>query len=85
METNTEQMTFEQSCEHLMAAIKRISIGLLKLKCHKVFATPEDYVGQHEEMNANIMLAYRRLEEAEMRFRKLLQHAKHPQKKPRPV
>jgi len=37
------------------------------------FSGEQDYAGQHGEMIANIMLAYRHLEDARMRLGKVLQ------------
>lgn len=69
------KMTFEEICADIRTDINRTAIGLFELKCHAVFRKDECYVGQQDEMNANIMLAYRHLEDARMRIGKVLQAA----------
>ena len=53
--------------------IKDIGTQCLSLKAHSDFSREEAYVGQHGEMIANIMLAYRHIEDARMRLGKVLQ------------
>ncbi len=75
--TNCDQreMTFEEICGDLRARINAEGVRLLELKCNKVLDGEQGYVGQHSEMAANIMLAYRHLEDARMRIGKILQAA----------
>lgn len=68
-------MTFENICADIRTDTNRIGVRLLELKCHTVFRKDEVYVGQQAEMKANIMLAYRHLEDARMRVGKILQAA----------
>ena len=69
------EATFEELCEDMRNYLKALGIRLLKLKCNKRFTEAEGYVGQQSEMTANIMLAYRHLEDARMRVGKVLQAA----------
>lgn len=71
----TRQMTFEERCGDLRGRIKDECERVLELKSNDGFSEPEDYAGQHAEMLANIMLAYRHLEDARMRIGKILQAA----------
>ena len=72
---DSRQMTFEEICGDLRTQINTEGVRLLDLRSHNVFDGPEGYVGQHGEMIANIMLAYRHLEDARMRVGKILQAA----------
>lgn len=69
------QQTPKEICDGLRVNIQGEGTKLLQLKCHADFEKPENYVGQHSEMMANIMLAYRHLEDARMRVGKILQAA----------
>lgn len=62
-------------CDNLRTDIQKQAVILLQLRCHSDFEKSENYVGQHREMKANIMLAYRHLEDARMRVGKILQAA----------
>lgn len=66
---------FEVACAGLRVDIQGDAVRLLELKANKRFTEDEDYVGQHGEMRANIMLAFRHLEDARMRVGKILQAA----------
>lgn len=63
----------KKQCEDARETIKNIGTQILCLKAHSDFGQAEVYVGQHGEMIANIMLAYRHLEDARMRIGKVLQ------------
>ena len=69
------ESTVKQMCDKLRTDIKQQGFVLLALKTHSVFDGEENYVAQHGEMKANIMLAYRHLEDARMRVGKILQAA----------
>lgn len=80
METNkptgtVREMTFEEICSDLRTDINRNGVRLLELRCHKRFQLEEGHLGQQSEMVANVMLAYRHLEDARMRVGKILQAA----------
>ena len=66
---------FEVICGLIRKEIGRQGRILWNIKEHSVFRDPETYSGQHGEMKANIMLAYRHLEDARMRVVKVLQAA----------
>ena len=66
-------MGFKENCSSIRDTIEAIKVSILTLKVHYVFEKEENYVGQHSEMKANIMLAYRHLEDARMRVGKILQ------------
>lgn len=69
------EMTFEESCSLLREKINHQCASLLALKVHKIFKAEQGYLNQHGEMQANIMLAFRHLEDARMRIGKILQAA----------
>lgn len=70
-----QEMTFEGSCDVLRKEIDKVGAIVLHLKEHDTFKNEQTYVNQHSEMKANIMLAYRHLEDARMRVGKILQAA----------
>lgn len=53
--------------------IREIGTVTVALKQHAVFKTPENEVQDNGEMIANVMLAYRHLEDAAMRLGKVIQ------------
>ena len=68
--------TVKEICDELRVDIRNLGTRILELRRHNDFSgSPEDYVGQQSEMRANIMLAYRCLENARMRVGKILQAA----------
>ena len=69
------EMTFDEICADLRTDINRNAARLKSLMCHSGLDGKEEYIGQHGEMRANIMLAYRHLEDARMRVGKILQAA----------
>jgi len=69
------QMTFEECCASMREQIKKDAEVVRHLKTASVFESEQSYPGQHGEMIANIMLAYRHLEDARMRIGKVLQAA----------
>lgn len=70
-----DEEELKKQCDDLRQQIKAIGTSLLTLKAHSDFQGSENYVGQHGEMMANIMLTYRHLEDARMRVGKILQAA----------
>lgn len=69
------ESTVQEICDKLRVDIMRQGNLLLALKTHSDFSKDENYMGQLSEMLANIMLAYRHLENARMRVGKILQAA----------
>jgi len=67
--------TFKEECDRLRAEVKEVSTSTKDLMLFSVFDGEQAYVRQHGEMKANIMLAYRHLEDARMRIGKILQAA----------
>jgi len=65
----------KEICAGLRDDIKEECATTKALILHSDFNLPEKYAGQHGEMKANIMLAYRHLEDARMRVGKILQAA----------
>lgn len=66
----------EEILYQIRSEIENIGIqleGYDGLMTHEEFDKEEDFPGQHTEMRANIMLAYRHLEDARMRIGKVLQ------------
>lgn len=68
-------MTLEEICSSMRASIKKTGEWVRRLLGHPRFEEEETYDNQHSEMKANIMLAYRHLEDARMRIGKILQAA----------
>lgn len=62
-------------CDSFRKEIKEIGEKVKCLMAHDDFKRKQAYDGQHGEMKANIMLAYRHLEDARMRIGKTLQAA----------
>lgn len=69
------EATVKEMCDKLRTDIKRTGDLTHALLSHSVFNGEQKYQGQHSEMNANIMLTYRHLEDARMRVGKILQAA----------
>ncbi len=70
-----EEQTMKDFCDQLRTDIKLIADQVHSLRVHTHFDRKETYRFQHSEMFANIMLAYRHLEDARMRVGKILQAA----------
>ncbi|HEX9657757.1 MAG TPA: hypothetical protein VGB89_12690 [Bacteroidota bacterium] len=68
-------LSFKEQCDTLRKGVKELGRLTLELKEQNMFQCVEDYPGQQGEMKANIMLAYRHLEDARMRIGKVLQSA----------
>ena len=62
-------------CDGLREKIKETGEHTKGMIDHGVFHQEQRYPNQHAEMKANIMLAYRHLEDARMRIGKILQAA----------
>ncbi len=76
MATTIQEIKIEELCNELREKIKEISINVRNLMLHRVFEEiKQNYIDQHDEMKANIMLTYRHLEDARMRVGKILQAA----------
>ncbi len=75
MSTTEEIMNIEAICNSMRVSIKKEGERVFRLLKNPVFNSQETYDNQHEEMKANIMLAYRHLEDARMRIGKILQAA----------
>ena len=73
--TTQREMTFEERCDLMRRQIGKDAAIVRHLREHETFNLTEGYKGQHGEMVANIMLAYRHLEDARMRVGKILQAA----------
>jgi len=58
----------------MRTSIVNIAAEVRKLMEHAVFSGEQKFLGSHQEMKANIMLAYRHLEDARMRLGKVQQY-----------
>lgn len=67
--------TFTELCNNMRVRIGADADMTMRLKASSVFDSEQSYPYQHSEMVANIMLAYRHLEDARMRIGKILQAA----------
>jgi len=65
----------KSACDELRKDIKVLGETVKMQMNNPVFDGEQAYSGQHSEMKANIMLAYRHLEDARMRVGKILQAA----------
>ena len=63
------------SCDLLRKDCGRLEERIRRLKHDIIFEQPETKLGQHEEIEDNIKLAYRHLESVRMRLGKVCQHA----------
>lgn len=62
-------------CDRYRNECKEVEKKARALMEHDTFKGEQAYNGQHGEMKANIMLAVRHLEDARMRFGKVLQYS----------
>jgi hypothetical protein len=67
------KMAFEDLGNELRKKIKVIGDEVFATKQHSIFSGEQSYVNCHSEMQANIMLTYRHLEDARMRVGKIMQ------------
>jgi len=65
----------EQKCEYLRKQAKEMEKTARSLMEDARFKQEQSYPNQHSEMKAHIMLAVRHLEDARMRFGKVIQYA----------
>lgn len=63
----------ELKCDGLRDVIRDIGKDVFTLMHDGAFEEPPSFPIQHSEMKANIMLAYRHLEDARMRLGKVMQ------------
>jgi len=67
------ELTLEEYCEELRQEIKKTADKVFALRNHQTFEGEQGHANQHSEMQANIMLTYRHLEDARMRVGKIMQ------------
>lgn len=67
--------TFDSACSYFRGELKALANGVLTLRYHPYFSPQSESngVSDNGEMIANIMLAYRHLEDATMRLGKAIQ------------
>jgi hypothetical protein len=65
--------TFVDRCHVLREDLRGSAAAVKELMQHPIFAVPTDGVMDFGEMKANLMLAYRHLEDAAMRLGKAVQ------------
>lgn len=63
-----EKMSVE--CEDFMKEAQALATKVKEMMTHEAFDDPEEYEGQNADTKANIMLAFRHLEDAEARLLK---------------
>lgn len=66
-------MAFDEECLQLRKTLRMYSDQVKALLAHPHFAGEQEYIEQHSEMKANLMLAYRHLEDTVMRLGKAIQ------------
>ena len=64
---------FDEACGDLRQEIRQIGDKVRGLMSHGTFQKDSQHGGQHGEMKANLMLAFRHLEDARMRLGKAVQ------------
>jgi len=64
---------FDSECSELRIRLKALSEPVRNLMGHPTFAQPPEASKDFGEMKANIMLAYRHIEDAQMRLGKAIQ------------
>ena len=70
------EVTGEEYWNILRIQIKGIELDVRNINKDKRFDGEQSFPGQHSEMQANIMLSVRHLEDARMRLGKLIQYSK---------
>jgi hypothetical protein len=65
----------KELCEQFRGECKEIEKKTRALMEHDTFKEEQAFFGQHGEMKANIMIAVRHLEDARMRFGKVIQYS----------
>ena len=63
----------EQFCSDTREVIQKVAVPVKDRMNDPVFFQKELFPGQHSEMKANLMLAYRHLEDGRMRLGKVMQ------------
>ena len=66
-------MKIEEMCSELRVNVRDLGDLVRALMDDDFFKNEQMYTGQHGEMKANIMLAFRHLEDARMRLGKVIQ------------
>ena len=74
-EPTVTEPTLQTVCNRLRVEIQGIALSTNLLLDHSDMKAEQEYAGQRSEMKANVMLAYRHLEDARMRVGKILQAA----------
>lgn len=74
-QSNAEEQEFKDKCDNFRIYLKNIGKDILFLMGSHLFEGSASHPTQHSEMKANIMLAYRHVEDARMRIGKVLQAA----------
>lgn len=64
----------KELCEQYRKECKGIEISARALMDNDTFRNEQAFPNQHSEMKANVMLAVRHLEDARMRFGKVIQY-----------
>lgn len=72
-EAPAQEAPIEEACRFLRVIIKDAGASTRRLMAHTVFANQQLTGVDYGEMKANIMLAYRHLEDARMRLGKVIQ------------
>ncbi len=67
------ELPIKERCFELRMRVEDLKRGTKRLLQHGIFRIPPATNEQHSEMKANIMLAYRHLEDARMRLGKVVQ------------
>ena len=70
-----EQKKLEEICAEYREGCKGFEVGARRMVEGDYFKNEQSFYGQHSEMKAQLMLAVRHLEDARMRFGKVLQYA----------
>lgn len=72
----------ESMCARLRGEIRDMGERVKALLKHDEFKGEQAFLGQHDEMIANIMLSFRHLEDARMRIGKVMQQIQLGKQKP---
>ena len=68
------EMTMDKLCTKYRAELEKIGRHIFGVnKFHSMFHTDQKFVDEHGEIHANLMLAYRHIEDARMRLGKVFQ------------
>lgn len=68
-----QEMSLDEFCNQVRAEIERLKASVKLMRRHSIFRGEQARLDQHRDMQANIELSYRALEDGRMRLGKVIQ------------